>query len=254
MHRLVYPNMGDRTEQLFNYALPSEEDSSKHDPRTMNDLQWILARPTVFPHVAKSETCACTTRAHSTKESLIWGVLGIPELLDRILQHLTNVSEEGLARDVMVMKSFEEDSLSVRQATTTLLSLLAVNKWFSHALQCQRQGLFLRIARLYGWMLPASAQDWVSWAGEKPIDRSLNTSLDWRAYLITHLRCESPHIKSRLRIFRMITQCIRGSENEEDTWHVGSRGYRPGLEAPEPWLWETGNDVDSSDSDIDPDE
>jgi hypothetical protein len=239
--RLQYPNMLGRAEQMFNYVLRKYDEATEehfYDTNSMGEMHWILARPDAFPPVDLLKPCTCQKASSPARSSLL-RVLATPELADHILDYLVDISEHDLATGILDMSSFEEDPQMVTQVSMTILGLMLVNRWTFHLVACERQGLFLRVARLYGWMLPATARDWAAWSGLSKIDVSPDTALDWRGYLLKHLREETPHIRSRRRIYNMITQCVRGNDDAGNSaWRVGTLGYRPGFSAPLTWEWE----------------
>jgi hypothetical protein len=253
---LTYRNT--RAGQSFEYVQRREINGVYcYDPASMDELQWLLARPDVFPELRTSTPCTCTMRNVTDESAPCMRVFTMPELLDAILGFLVDISDEALADAVMELESDEHDPAPVLQSTTTLLALSEASQFFFHAVVCERQGVFLRLARLYGWMLPATPADWASWTNEQPLDLCLGTRFDWRQYVLQHLRGEDPHASSRRRIFSMVTQCVKGVDNSQQSergWalQVGEPGYRPGLVTPKAWSWEIAGeskDKDGADGD-----
>jgi hypothetical protein len=237
----------DRTGQSFDYVQWCQVDGvDYYDLASLDELQWILARPDVFPKLQTRMPCTCTVRSVIDESVPSMRVFTVPELLNTILSFLLDISDQALADAVMELESDEHDPAPVVQSTATLLALSEVDWFFFHTVVCERQGLFLRLARLYGWMLPATPADWASWRSEQPLDSRLGTRRDWREYVLQHLRGEDPHAKSRRRIFSMVTQCVKGVDSNSNSqmpgWQwalqVGEPGYRPGFTVPKAWSWE----------------
>jgi hypothetical protein len=246
--------MDERCDQGFDYAIEKRDPATQlswYDPDTMDDMNWVLARPTVFPLLLPSPAPFNFSASTSmTSSNAPWAQLfAVPELLDAILEDAVGITAEQLADETHGGSSMMENPACLKSATSTLLALAQVNSFFAQAILQERQGLFLRIARLYGWMLPATPAEWVAWPNPRPLDLRLSTPFDWRAYVLTHLRGDDPHTKSRRRIYGMVTQFVKGTvDTHGRTWSVGEPGYRPGFAPPTPWSWELG-DVEMDEAD-----
>ncbi|KAF9263900.1 hypothetical protein L218DRAFT_926721 [Marasmius fiardii PR-910] len=248
LYCVKYYDMEGRNGQTFGYAVekqtPRKDDPENvdrwDDPETMNDTGWILSRPNLLPSPKALETSTVIQPPASETRR----VFDVQELLDAILTEVVSVPE-----DVIVGELKEDgsvfDSPSVIQATQSLLALAQVDRWFYRAIVRDRQGLFLRLAFKFGWMLPCVPADWANWPRDvTPLSLTLTQSFDWREYLLTCLRKEDLHIRNRWRFHRMTVQFARGRalQNGEGKttwrWSAGQLGVISGLERPEPRSWE----------------
>jgi hypothetical protein len=239
-----YELMDQRYGQFFEYAISTLDTSTGQfwdDPESMSDMQWALARPTVFPLLRPTSSFGVMKRTPPASSSLA-RLITIPELLNAIIERVVEITDQELADRVLNHPSIH-DATCLKLVTCTLLALSQVSSFFAMAILQECQGLFLRLARLYGWMLPVTPAEWASWPNARPLDLRLSTPFDWRAYVVTHLREEDPHARSRRRIYGMVTQFVKGTvDNDGRTWNVGKPNYRPDFEPPEPWGWEFADD------------
>ncbi|KAK1229029.1 hypothetical protein PQX77_007931 [Marasmius sp. AFHP31] len=248
LQQLKYHDMEDRAGQSFAYALerqtPSKDDPDNvdrwFDPETMKDTAWILSRPTLLPPPKPlPESPAIQPPATDSRR-----LFGVQELLDTILKELITVPDEDILNELKDRNTL--DPPSVVKAAQFLLSLAQVDRWFYRAIIINRQGLFLRLASRFGWMLPCTPADWSSWPAElTPLSPALSQPFDWRAYLLTCVRKEDPHIRNRWRFHKMAVKCARGlawkmpsDGNGLRRWRAGELGVPSALEKPEPLPWE----------------
>ncbi|EIN08809.1 hypothetical protein PUNSTDRAFT_143517 [Punctularia strigosozonata HHB-11173 SS5] len=253
LYCLKYYDMEGRNGQEFGYAIArqtAKEDDPEtvdrwDDPDTMEDTAWLLSRPMVLPIPEALDVCPPATSPAEINQRAPWSkVFGVPELFNAILSAVVDlplsVVAEELLEDATVF-----DPPSLVSATGTTLALCEVNHFFHDAIIRHRQGLFLRLAWQYGWVLPSTPMEWEAWKdGLNAIDLRLDQSYDWRSYLLMFLRKEDRHVKNRWRMHRMSLQYARGRARPatESTpawrWNVGELGIRGCLSPPQRWSWE----------------
>ena len=265
LYCIDYYDMAGRNSQFFGYAIERRTPQKDHPERleiwydysTMEDLRWLLARPTVFPVAAPLSISLPPTFFSSLKtKSPIMEVFAIPELLDLILDHIINhLSQPNLESELDSSSSTNSNSTliphSVTNATQTMFSLLQVNRAFYTAIVQDRQHLFIRLAWEHGWMLPATPMDWAQWPNgtfhNGTVFQNLPPpaeALDWRGYLLTFLRKENVHVRNRWRMHRMGMQFARGKKKVSGEgevtwkWKVGQMGVRTELTIVKAWEWE----------------
>ncbi|RGP61003.1 hypothetical protein FSPOR_10317 [Fusarium sporotrichioides] len=147
-----YYEIGKRYDDMFDYDEFSATTSSSE---TSHELEWLLSRPTYLP--IPQDLHLVTTKGLVFKPG--YKVFDIPELFDNILKHIVDVPLNNIASELEISgQSFEAPSVVI--AAQTLLSLAQVNRSFYHAIVGNRQGLFLKVMRNFGWMLPFSPADW----------------------------------------------------------------------------------------------
>ncbi|KAK7033590.1 hypothetical protein VNI00_012827 [Paramarasmius palmivorus] len=238
-----YHDMEGRNKQFFGYAVKKIDTARQrwvNDTESMDQTSWILARPNLLPAPepllpsSVSLSCQCSVRTFD-----------IPELFDAILDSIVFVSSETIAAELLEdRRNF--DSPSAILAARALLSLVQVDRWFYHAIVQERQGLFLRAAHNFGWMLPCTPADWCEWPRElSPIKFDLLQQYDWRAYLLAFLRKDNAHVRNRWRFQMMtsnfsrgITRFTRDYSTVIWRWNVGRLGVKTSLEAPRAETWE----------------
>ncbi|KAG7093360.1 hypothetical protein E1B28_007042 [Marasmius oreades] len=248
LYCVKYHDMEDRNRQNFGYAVerqtPQKYDPENvdrwYDPETMNDTAWILSRPSVLPLPKALEVSPVIQPPASEARR----VFDVPELLDAILTEVISIPEDVIVNELKDGGSVF-DYPSVLEATRSLLSLAQVDRWFYRAIVRDRQGLFLRLASSFGWMLPCIPADWSNWPNElTPLSLTLTQSVDWRYYLLTCLRKEDLHVRNRFRFHRMTVQFARGRAKKNSDgetiwrWNVGQLGFTSSSERPEPKTWE----------------
>ncbi|KAL0581795.1 hypothetical protein V5O48_000274 [Marasmius crinis-equi] len=251
LYILKYYDMEERTGQYFGYArekqTPMKDDPHNvdrwKDPATMEDTAWILSRPTVLPPPEPLPETIIIQPPISDARRLF----DVQELLDVILTELVSVSGKDIINELSRTNVF--DPPSVIKAAQSLLSLAQVDRWFYRAVIRDRQGLFLRLASSFGWMLPCTPADWSSWPAElTPLSFALSQPYDWRGYLLKCVRKEEPHVHNRWRFHKMTVQIARGryqvnAEGETTfTFVAGKLGLPSTGEKPEPAPWEVLNE------------
>ncbi|GJJ16084.1 hypothetical protein Clacol_010363 [Clathrus columnatus] len=232
------------------------------DPDSMKELQWLLARPTVFPVVSPlSPTIALGS---SPSQAPCMKVFNVLELFDIIIDYIVgpdipqlaekletfdcivgqDVSQTQLASELQANDSDAFTPSCIIQTTKTIFALLQVNKSLYTTFLRHRQNIFLRIAWMHGWMLPFTPRDWKNWPNGIFHNGSVlkvGHNQDWRTYLLTFLRKEDVHVRNRWRFHKMAVQFGRGQSMAEFCWRsqVGDVDFRPDVKkAPEPWCWE----------------
>ncbi|EIN08746.1 hypothetical protein PUNSTDRAFT_44305 [Punctularia strigosozonata HHB-11173 SS5] len=242
-----YYDMDGRNNQAFGYAVLRITEARWDDPDTMEDTVWLLSPPTMLPLPECLDThWSEASRAQSSEHAACMKVFGIPELLDAILFAVVDlpvsVAAAELSTDV-THTIFDPPSLV--SATKTILALCQVNRFFWEGINRYRQGLFLRLAWQYGWMLPCSPVEWQAWKGRcDTLDLRLEQPYDWRSYLLTFLRKEERHVRNRWRMHRMSVQFARGYRytaaqvGRDMEWSLGQLGLRSSLSPPDAWPWE----------------
>ncbi|ESK86968.1 hypothetical protein Moror_3320 [Moniliophthora roreri MCA 2997] len=196
-----YFDMDGRPDQFFGYAILHKDSECWHDPQSMDDTSWILARPSLLPtpHLLGPSQIPRSETALPSQSCMLFGV---PELFDMILDEIL-LCPGSTAADELMLDDEVFDPPSALVAASTLLSLSQVNRWFYHALKRQRQGAFLRAAHNFGWMLPCTPADWLEWPEElSPLSLALTQDYDWHAYLMTCLRKDDVHIRNRYRLHK----------------------------------------------------
>jgi hypothetical protein len=261
--------MHGRKEQFFAYALTRRTERKNDpgvgvlwdDPDTMEECNWLLARPNVFPVVASlpnpldlTSTTNSVTLTPSHLETATIRVLHIPELLDCILLALI----EPVSKKTLFFERFSDTFVpaSVDCATRAVFALFCTSKrFYDHIIIC-RQDIFLSLAWQHAWMLPCTALDDMEWnksnptitlselTGKSSAKHPSHISVpqsgrDWRTYLLTFLRKNAanahPHIKNRWRMYRMALQCAKGKKRaaledvEPCIWNCGDAGHTPVL-------------------------
>ncbi|KAJ7652597.1 hypothetical protein B0H17DRAFT_1147339 [Mycena rosella] len=251
LYCLKYYEMDGRNGQEFGYAVSQQTAREGEpdcvdrwdDPESMEATAWILSRPNCLPIPAVT---APHVNSESSSPAECMKIFGVPELLNLVLSTIVEVTPRDAARELKESAAVF-DPPSLLSATRTLLSLSQVDHFFHAAITRHRQGLFLRLALQYGWMLPCAPAEWTSWrdrAGPELDSLRLEQPLDWRAYLLGFLRKEDRVVRSRWRMHRMAVQCARGrARPATDTsaawrWSVGELGSRSGVAPPEAWAWE----------------
>lgn len=220
-----------------------------YDPSSMKELQWLLARPTIFPTVpsfSSSSSIAFSTPT-STSQAPCMKVFNVPELFDLILDRVIcwNVSQSEIAEELQSDTVFTPESL--KQGAQAVFALLQVNKEFYTAIVRDHQDIFLHIAWAHGWMLPMTPEDWKHWPNEifhTGTAFRVGSDADWRAYLLIFLRKEDVHVKNRWRFNKMALQFARGRSEvidmREYRWrfNVGELGFRADVIPPRRLPWE----------------
>jgi hypothetical protein len=237
-----YFDMEGRAQQSFEFTLMGEtmvdgEPLWYEDPKSMEDLKWLFARPNVFPKV-EPLTYSGGPPPDMARTACM-KMFANPELLNNILAGIVHVEQSHVAAELEQSSAWV--SPCVVSSTSSIFSLLQVSRFFHRAIVRDRQGLFLRLAHLHGWMLPVSPLEWApaSWPNASPIDLALQQPYDWRAYLLAFLRKENPHVRNRWRFHRMQIQFARlGSGTSKRKWLVGELGHRQSPEPPKAWEWE----------------
>uniref|UniRef100_A0A0W0FR76 Uncharacterized protein n=1 Tax=Moniliophthora roreri TaxID=221103 RepID=A0A0W0FR76_MONRR len=242
-----YLDMTGRTGQFFGYAAQRSYDELKGpkpaevytwlDPESMEDTKWILADPNILP--TPQTIGPSIVQAPETTSRRLFDV---PELLNAMLDEIVCLSTQKADQEIQdsIVEVF--DPPSAITAVRTLLSLAQVDRWFYRAIIRERQGYFLRVAQNFGWTLPCTPADWSKWPENlTPISSAISQDIDWRAYLLTCLRKEDVHVRSRWRLHRMAVQFARGVDGVYDSswhWNAGQLGLKPSLEKPEAEEWE----------------
>ncbi|KAK7033589.1 hypothetical protein VNI00_012826 [Paramarasmius palmivorus] len=238
-----YHDMDGRNEQYFGYAVRKwERGTWFYDSESMDQTSWILARPNLLPAPDPLPPSSASLSCQSSVR-----LFDIPELFDAILDSIVFVSTETIAAE-LVEDRHNFDSPSAILAARALLSLAQVDRWFYHAIVQKRQGLFLRAAHNFGWMLPCMPADWDEWPRElSPIKFDLFQQYDWRAYLLAFLRKDNAHVRNRWRFQMMTSTFSRGItavslDRSRVIWHwrIGELGVKTSLEAPQSEAWELG--------------
>ncbi|KAG7093375.1 hypothetical protein E1B28_007055 [Marasmius oreades] len=245
LHCVQYYDMENRNGQFFSYVVGrslSRADSPDemwycYDLESMTDTAWILSRPNILPQPKPLALAPVFEELASGPR-----LFDVPELLDAVLVEIMSVSSDDIVREER--DNAVRDSPSVTAVVRTILSLSLVNRWFYRAIIHDRQGLFVRLASTFGWMLPCTPADWSNWPSElTPLSFSLTQPYDWREYLLTCLRKENPHVRNRWRFHRMTIQFARGRTGKGTfRWSVGKLGVPSDLDEPKPELWELGSE------------
>ncbi|GJJ15201.1 hypothetical protein Clacol_009477 [Clathrus columnatus] len=228
------------------------------DPNSMRKLQWLLARPTVFPVVSSlSPSIAFGTSPSMTPRArfmelfdIIIGCIIEPHIPQtQLTEELETVdcieSETQLASELQSDNTFTP--YSIIQSTKTIFALLQVNKSLYTTILRDRQTLFLRLAWMHGWMLPFTPQDWRNWSNG-PFHNGtvfkVGHNQDWRTYLLIFLRKGDVYVRNRWRFHRMALQFGRGRSTAKLCWRseVGDVRFRPELKPPKSWFWERGEE------------
>ncbi|KAK7062879.1 hypothetical protein VNI00_000376 [Paramarasmius palmivorus] len=247
LYCVKYLDMTGRPEQFFGYAAKRAYEEFKGpkpkevctwlDPDSMEDTKWILSSPNRLP---KPQPLAPSTIQPPDVASK--RLFDVPELLNAILEELVYLPVEVAVEEIKNSTMEVYDPPSAVTAARALLSLAQVDRWFYRAIIRERQGLFLRATHNFGWMLPSTPADWSQWPENlNPLSFTLSQDIDWRAYLLTFLRKEDVHVRSRWRLHRMAVQFAKGVDGvwaAKWHWHSGRLGVRPSLEKPEPEEWE----------------
>ncbi|KAH8807561.1 hypothetical protein F5884DRAFT_343407 [Xylogone sp. PMI_703] len=260
-----YYHMEGRSEQSFSYALerqqppvdrPDLEQRRWCDPETMEECNWLLARPTVLP---TSQTLIPTTvMAPASKGRKIFE---IGELFDNILTHIVDVPADVIEVELRTNQKYLEggkkecifEAPSAVVAAQTLLSLAQVDRWFHHEIIHKRQDYFIRVIRNFGWMLPLTPEDWSDskWPSDLFEDTppSSRLGIDWRGYMLTCLKKSTPNIRNRWRFHKMAMQFARGKhymikDRPQWRWKAGSLYSEQDLKKPIPESWELPSTAD----------
>lgn len=249
-----YYDMQGRADQFFGFAVerygppksnPDAEEQIWWDPDSMDDTAWILARPTVLPVPQQLET---RPLQHATLPSK-YQIFAIDELFDMILNNIVEIPASQIREELFAPQAF--DAASVRTAAKTLLALSEVNKWFHQAIVQKRQHFFFKAIQNFGWMLPCTSQDvlhskWPEFmqSGKAAQPHDAKGALDWRTYMLTCLRKETPYIRNRWRLHRMALQFARGKKKQSTTetgswhWHAGELGVTTQWDYASKYEWE----------------
>lgn len=267
-----YYDMQERSGQVFQFAIerqspplerPDLPQTRWFDPKSMEDTKWLLARPTCLPAPKILQSSPVKISAVKRRK-----VFDTNELIDIILSYIVDVPSDVLKTELQRnnqdqnlnesgdlnnngQRSRSQDIFeapSAILAAKTLLSLAQVDRWFYDAIIYKRQIFFLRALRNFGWMLPFTPADWSdnSWAEDIFADTSSSrqSEIDWRHYMLSCVKKTDPNIRNRWRFHKMATQFARGTnryrseEHPDWFWNVGSLGFKPSLEKPEPEVWE----------------
>ncbi|KAJ6591155.1 hypothetical protein DFH09DRAFT_1306782 [Mycena vulgaris] len=251
LYCLEYYEMDGRNGQEFGYAIRRQTPRAGEpncvdrwdDPDSMEDTAWILTRPTSLPIPAIIEASPPTIISGLPADCM--KVFDIPELLDLVLSTIIEVPPSVRATELKESGT-NFDPPCLISATQSLLALCQVNHFFHDAVTRHRQGLFLRLALQYGWMLPSTPADWREWRARSgpELDMCLEQPLDWRGYLLTFLRKKDRAVRNRWRMHRMTVQFARGrarlatATEPSWRWSVGQLGLRSSIVPPEEWAWE----------------
>ena len=251
---MTYYDMEGRDHQHFAYALQTRKPHKDNsvgcdrwwDLDSMKDINWLLARPTVFPKLDPlPELLPIIPKAPVDWSSAICRVLRIPELFDVILDYIVTLPEQDVLAAEFMGSPRDGRSDSLDKLVKTMFSLLQVEKHLYAYILEQRQDLFLQLARHHAWMLPITALDLESWQSNNEPIQVMRRQLtrDWRRYLLTFLRRDDLHVKNRFRMYRMALQCMRGKavRSGGGKWSVGELGYVPGVAEDaigSVWEWE----------------
>ncbi|GJJ15221.1 hypothetical protein Clacol_009497 [Clathrus columnatus] len=233
------------------------------DPDSMLPLQWLLAKPGIFPVVPSLDPSVTFALSLTTLQTPFMKIFKFPEIVDIILNYVigedipqSQLEEEFKAKDVFTPSS-------VIQGTEDVFSLLQVNRTFYTAIIRDRQHIFLRLAWMHGWMLPFTPEDWEEWrrTNKEPFhngkELKVKEGQDWRAYLLEFLEQDDDNIGNRWRFHRMAMQFGRGQveikDGKERRWRfpVGELAFRPDGKEPEPWFWEPWGECPSEEEDED---
>ncbi|KAJ6474164.1 hypothetical protein C8R45DRAFT_1160359 [Mycena sanguinolenta] len=248
---LEYYDMEGRNDQFFRYALLrdtlSQDDSEPEkceecwdDPESMEDAAWLLSRPTRLTPPTALEPLTVTAE-YANSGTACMQVFGVPELLDLVLSAVIEVSPHDITMELKEPDTDFDDAPSLISATESLLALCPVDCYLHNRIIGDCQGLFLRLATRYGWMLPSTPADWVEWrqqSGPK-LDLRLDQSFDWRKYLLSFLRKEDRVVRNRWRFHRIAVQYARGQADPAFTrWGAGELGLASSTVSPEAWSWE----------------
>ncbi|KAJ6499024.1 hypothetical protein C8R45DRAFT_101340 [Mycena sanguinolenta] len=252
LYCLKYYDMEGRNIQDFGYAVcretPREDEPDCvdrwDDPESMEDTAWILSRPTRLTPPTVLETSTVTAE-YAKSGTACMQVFGVPELLNLVLSTVIEVPPHDVAKELKESAA-DFDAPSFISATQSVLALCLVDRYFYNEIIGHRQGLFLRLATQYGWMLPCTPADWVEWRQQSgpELDLRLDQALDWRKYVLTFLRKEDRVVKNRWRFHRMTVQYARGRTRPAAEkipawrWSVGELGLPSSIVSPETSSWE----------------
>lgn len=269
LYSVEYYDIGGRASgQNWEYAIMRMDLASGRrwwDPDTMEDVNWLLARPHVFPSLPAldqsasslhfSESGSASEVIAEASQSSAAKVMSISELLNVILDFIIEPSEHSM--HVSELKSAERTIVtpSMLLSLLTIMALLGVNRRIHLTIMRDRQDIYFDFTWRFGRMLPSTPIDWVAWdevnpSLPKPLSPFTPETKDWRAYLLMFLRKGTPHIRNRWRLYCMSNQFARGrarvAYNEMNRanhgvdwrWNVGQLGVMTSLSPPDARAWE----------------
>lgn len=245
-----------RNEQAFGYAVSKQTPHADnpdmvdrwYDPDSMEDTNWLLARPTEFIKLDDTSSESSIHDKSIDQLDAIQHVFRTPELFDTILDYIVApIDHDVFATE---LKASTSCTTSLDEHAIILFRLTEVDKYFNAYILEERQDLFLSLAHQYGWMLPISAIDARSWKHGTIHPDHRQPTRDWRRYLLAYLRKDDPHVKNRFRMYKMAMQFARGKAipSKDWRWSVGELGYVPDIvdvdvKREDPWGWENSSIV-----------
>ncbi|KAF4449468.1 hypothetical protein F53441_7262 [Fusarium austroafricanum] len=237
LHCVDYGEMTYRAGQVFEYDFWEIEEGDASSPEPTKVMEWLFARPTFLPAPQKLQLLTIEGPTPGRR------VFEIPELLDNILEHIVDVPANVIQSELKASDEIFEAPSAVT-AAKALVSLAQVNRSFYQAIVGNRQGLFLKATRNFGWMLPFSPADWSDseWPDAVLEDTALarGSKIDWRAYMLKCIRKTTPNIRNRWRLHKMAVRFARGRNGHGSNcvWNAGSLGFKPDLQKSDANGWE----------------
>ncbi|KAI0272545.1 hypothetical protein BC834DRAFT_966556 [Gloeopeniophorella convolvens] len=235
---LEYLEMERRQGQEFIFAVdymvvpPDGGKATFHmDTNSMEECEWLLARPTVFPKLQPASGPEILEFSLSASVPPILRVMRINELFTSIFSLIETSAPTDPASIRPVINA---DNLS------SFTGLLRSCKAF-YALLSARQDIYFKFVVDSGWMLPATPSDWSEWkAAGNPSSISLG-QWDWKTYLKAFVLREDRHIRNRWRFERMLAQLAlptRFVRSKDELWSLGEYPRPCDLIEPETIWWE----------------